>query len=177
MLLQKLFATITIILSTSIFTNISAQNDSTSIKNEESEKAIIESLFLNNFIFNRPDSDFIDMEDGKGYESVSRKAKITYMHIPADYNSVKQDFFKPNRDSSSIFVDTVNHIKSDRQAFSFITEEIAPKESGEENYIFIFTIVSLDKKTTIAIIGAIPKSQDAYLREKFFASALSVKRR
>ena len=129
------------------------------------------------YYFNSPDSNFVTLEDGSGYTSTEWKATIRFvMAFPGGFASAKTDFEKIKTTSESILLDTINNSLNGRKAFTVITEEIAPKGSGFENFTFIQTIVEFEKYT-IGIGGGYPKSKDKEWRQKFINASLSIKKK
>lgn len=156
-----------------------AQSDSTYSLEDSADNPNFEEIFMpwNFYSFNSPDSTFIALEDGSGYTNPEWNATIKFvMAFPGGFANAKKDFEKIKATSESILLDTINNYLNGRKAFTVITEEIAPKGSGFENFIFIQTIVELEKYT-IGMGGGYPKSKDKEWRQKFINAALSVKKK
>lgn len=129
------------------------------------------------FYFKMPENGFELLKDSSGYHSLIFQATIKYIIMPGNYTEVTKEF-KELKSTEKTFVLEMTTLPIDsRQALSIVQEEIAPTNSGYENYISLCIIIPFNESNTLIVIGTYPKSQDRNLRSKFIESALSIKKR
>lgn len=141
--------------------------------NKVDSVAIMKWLSMN-FSFDKPDTGFVALAEGNGYNNPAMNATIKFISFPQEYYAVKSEFLGHNAMEINLRIDTVTHRLNNLEAFSIIHEEISPDKSKYENYISITTLVKFED-VTVCVIGAYPKSKDKLFRSKFITAALSIK--
>ena len=131
------------------------------------------SASMTKIMFDRPDTNFIELTDASGYTHEKIKATIKATILPGDYASAEKEFRNVKSENDLKNLDTIHHFVNNKAAFSLIQEWISPS-SDYENYISITTIIPNSSTISYVVIGAYPKSHDKALRKKFIASALSL---
>ena len=142
------------------------------------------SVSMDKIMFDRPDTNFIELTDASGYRYEKINASIKAIILPGNYSSAEKELSELKSDDVYKNLDTMHHFVNNKAAFSLIQERIMSEaerkmlkegdNQDHENYIFINTVIPNSEFITYGVVGAYPKSHDKDLRKKFIASALSL---
>lgn len=134
-------------------------------------------LLFGKFYFKAPDKRFELLKDSTGYHSIALQATIKYITMPGNYTDVINEFKELKSTEQTLLLEMTTLAIGSKQALSIVQEEIAPVNSGYENYILLCIIIPFNEANTLIVIGTYPKSQDRNLRSKFIDAALTIRER
>jgi hypothetical protein len=144
-------------------------------KRENAEDSTaIRSWLTKSFMFDRPDTGFVALPEGKGYSNKHLGATIKFITFPGRYHETKSEFAAQKAVNTSLLIDTVQSKLNGLEVFSIIREEVSPGKNKYENFISLVTIAGFGE-VTVCILGAYPKSKDKILREKYIKVSLTIK--
>lgn len=93
------------------------------------------------FYFKKPDNGFELLKDSSGYHSLIFQATIKYIMVPGNYTDVTNDFKEVKSTEKTLVLEKTTLAIGSRQALSIVQEEIAPTNSGNENYISLCMVI------------------------------------
>jgi hypothetical protein len=145
----------------------------TAFKNNSSGNYVL----FGRFYFKEPDERFELLKDSSGYHSTVLQATIKYITVPGNYTDVTNEFKELKSTEKTLVLEMTTLAIGSRRALSIVQEEIAPTNSGYENYISLCIIIPFNETNTLIVLGTYPKSQDPNLRNKFIEAALTIRER
>lgn len=152
-----------------VTTSVIAQNHEKS-----TDSAAIMGWLSRNFVFDKPDSGFVALPEGNGYNNSVLEAGIKFITFPEKYSKIKAEFLGQKSTEQSLLIDTVYHRIGNQEAFSILKEEVSPDKTKYENFISIMTVIGFGD-VTVCVVGAYPKSKDSMLRKKYIQAGLTLR--
>jgi hypothetical protein len=143
-------------------------------KPTKTDSTITLNWLTKSFLLKNPDTGFVALDDGSGFEKKSINATLKIVTLPGKYDDAKKEFLTSSPRENSLKVDVIYNTVNKKEAVSFITEEISPDKTQFENFILIMTLIEVDD-VVVMVIGAYPKSHDKLLRQKFIETTISIK--
>lgn len=137
------------------------------------DSAITFKWLTKSFLLKKPDTGFVALDDGSGFEKKSINATLKIVTLPGKYDDAKKEFLTSSPRENSLKVDVIYNTVNKKEAVSFITEEISPDKTQFENFILIMTLIEVDD-VLVVVIGAYPKSHDKTLRQKFIQTSIEI---
>lgn len=143
---------------------------------QEKEKADTSKLdimdwFTATFSFEKPDNDFVIMEDRFGFQNEKAQLKIVCMGIPVSLERFKKDL---NKDTVLNLIDTTTRIVDGKTHFIYTYKMKSPDDKFED--VEIVNITSDTGKMLAIVTGIYPISARSKYREKFIKSGMTVQR-
>ena len=142
-------------------------------KPTKTDSTITLNWLTKSFLLKNPDTGFVALDDGSGFEKKSINATLKIVTLPGKYDDAKKEFLTSSPRENSVKIDIVYNNVNNKETDSFITKEISPDKTQFENFILIMTLIEVDD-VLVVVIGAYPKSHDKSLRQKFIQTSIDI---
>lgn len=148
------------------------ENDSTFTPSDDE----ILAAFMMRFDIAPPDTTFLAMETGEGWEEQSTLSRIVCSALPASFERVMQDAGElANIEGGKLISQDTLEINGVKGFLAKV--EFSPGEAGMEPFLALMYMRPWGKNLTLNINAAYPKSHDARLYSKMLASFATVRKK